>query len=339
MTTLPDAAEASRRRVMLAIDSLDIGGAEEHFVALVNSLVSRGHDVVVAVATAGPLMRRLSCRTHVFARSVKRRYEADYAAFLGDIIERERPALVHAHLYATAVAAADALGDAAIPLVITLHSEGQWMSEFARRRLRRAYESAAAVIGVAAPIVEGARAMSRTPVFHIPNTIWVASEMPKRVTREAMRVGFVGRHVPEKGEDLFWAAAHYVPDAEFVSMTPTTLRNGISGREFISELDVLVVPSRTEGTPFVILEAMAEGTPIVATAVGGIPELARHSHEAILIPPDDSQAIARAVRLLLRDEHLRARLAASAFRRVARQFQLDHGLTRTVAVYRHAFRD
>lgn len=71
--------------------------------------------------------------------------------------------------------------------------------------------------------------------------------------------------------------------------------------EILKQLDVFVLPSRTEGCPIVILEAMAMGLPVVATRVGGNPELVRDGETGYLVPFNDENALARAVLALLAD--------------------------------------
>jgi glycosyltransferase involved in cell wall biosynthesis len=78
--------------------------------------------------------------------------------------------------------------------------------------------------------------------------------------------------------------------------------------------DIFVLSSRWEGCPNVVLEAMAHGLPIVATAVGGIPELVKHGESALLVPPGDPDALAAALARLLRDPALRRTIGEAARR-------------------------
>jgi glycosyltransferase involved in cell wall biosynthesis len=79
---------------------------------------------------------------------------------------------------------------------------------------------------------------------------------------------------------------------------------------------LFVLPSRWEGQPLVLQEALRAGTPVVATRVGGIPGLAGEE-AALLVPPQDPRALAAAVRSVLTDAPLAARLRAAAGRRAA----------------------
>ncbi len=77
-------------------------------------------------------------------------------------------------------------------------------------------------------------------------------------------------------------------------------------------VDCFVLPSVSEGIPFALLEALAAGRPIVATRVGGIPDVVRDGQEALLVPPQDAGAIATAVARVLQDETLANRLSAAS---------------------------
>ena len=81
---------------------------------------------------------------------------------------------------------------------------------------------------------------------------------------------------------------------------------------FYAMADVFVLPSLSEGSPNALLEAMACGLPIVATRVGGVPEIAVDGETALLVPPEDPVALARAIDRLLRDRPLAARLGSAA---------------------------
>jgi glycosyltransferase involved in cell wall biosynthesis len=76
--------------------------------------------------------------------------------------------------------------------------------------------------------------------------------------------------------------------------------------------DLAVLPSHTEGSPNVLLEAMAAGLPIIATAVGGVPEIVEHEKEALLVEKKNPLALARSIERLLGDDDLCRRLSAAA---------------------------
>ncbi|MBI4349710.1 MAG: glycosyltransferase family 4 protein [Elusimicrobia bacterium] len=97
----------------------------------------------------------------------------------------------------------------------------------------------------------------------------------------------------------------------------------------------VVLPSRRENLPLAVLEAMAAGQAIVATQVGGVPELVRHRESALLVPPADPQRLADALVEVCRSGPLRRRLGAAARRR-ARSFSWSAAARRYAALYRAA---
>jgi glycosyltransferase involved in cell wall biosynthesis len=92
---------------------------------------------------------------------------------------------------------------------------------------------------------------------------------------------------------------------------------------FLSGVDVAVLCSRSEGQSNALLEYMAAGRAIVATAVGGNPELIEHGVNGLLIPPGDAGQLARSVMRLLEDEQLALRLGRAARRRVEERYSLQ----------------
>jgi glycosyltransferase involved in cell wall biosynthesis len=90
--------------------------------------------------------------------------------------------------------------------------------------------------------------------------------------------------------------------------------------ELMSEATVFALPSRCEGTPCVILEAMAAGLPIVASDVGGIPALVRHGENGFLVPVGDTAALEARLRELLSDGDLRRRMGARSYEMARTEF-------------------
>jgi len=98
-------------------------------------------------------------------------------------------------------------------------------------------------------------------------------------------------------------------------------------------LDVAVLPSLREAQGLALLEAMAARRPVVASAVGGIPETIRDGMDGLLVPPADPAALAAAVIRLARDAELRDRLAASGRRRVEERFSVTASVRQVEAIY------
>jgi glycosyltransferase involved in cell wall biosynthesis len=160
-------------------------------------------------------------------------------------------------------------------------------------------------------------------------------------------VGAAGRLSPEKGFGQLVEAAAVVlaacPDVGFVLFGDGPLRGEIAGRiaelgltervvlagfradldELLPALDVLALPSFTEGLPNVVLEAFAARVPVVATAVGGTPEVVEDGASGYLVPPGDPNALARRLLDLLADDGLRRAMGQRGRERVQAEFTFE----------------
>lgn len=105
-------------------------------------------------------------------------------------------------------------------------------------------------------------------------------------------------------------------------------------RPFYAMADVLALPSHSEGSPYVLLEAMAAGVPVAATAVGGIPEIASDGETALLVHARDADAMASALRRLLTDAALALSLAARAKEHVSARFSPEAYARSLLAIYK-----
>jgi glycosyltransferase involved in cell wall biosynthesis len=103
--------------------------------------------------------------------------------------------------------------------------------------------------------------------------------------------------------------------------------------EVVAALDVFVLPSRTEGTSNALLEAMATGLPVVATAVGGNPEVVSAETTGMLVPSDNATALADAILRLVASPDLRARIGAAARRHAEERYGARALVRRLEAVY------
>ncbi len=105
-------------------------------------------------------------------------------------------------------------------------------------------------------------------------------------------------------------------------------------REFAAA-DLFVLPSLFDSLPIAVLEAMAAGLPVVATRVGGVPDVVEDTHTGILVEPGDPTALAAALDALAADDGLRGRLGAEAWRRSAR-YSWDAVIPKIKSVYEEA---
>jgi glycosyltransferase involved in cell wall biosynthesis len=350
------ASEARPIRLLLVVDSLEVGGAERQVVDLAGALRRKGYGITVACSVAGDLSGALEEEgvpvRPLLKRLAKRRLSLAYAWRLRRLLKGEQFDLVHAHIYASIAAAAIATLETDVPLVITEHTEASWQDWRARWVSRWVYRRAARIIAVSTPIRR--RLIERDDVHPdlitiVPNAVASASEphadapLPTE-PRERPLVGVVARLQPEKGVASFLKAAARVapqfPEAHFVVAGDGPIRQELvaltedldlgsrvhflgfrsNASALMRSLDVLVAPSLTEGSPLVTLEAMAAGVPVVASAVGGIPDQIRHDKDGLLVPPGDTDALGNALLALLRDPPRARRLGEAGRRRVASRF-------------------
>ena len=101
----------------------------------------------------------------------------------------------------------------------------------------------------------------------------------------------------------------------------------------IPAFDVFILPSKSEAFGYVLVEAGLAAVPVVATNVGGIPDIVVNNETGLLVPPDDASALAGAIDTLLRDPTRRAELAQAHHARCLDKFTIDAMMTQTIASY------
>jgi glycosyltransferase involved in cell wall biosynthesis len=102
---------------------------------------------------------------------------------------------------------------------------------------------------------------------------------------------------------------------------------------FYENADIVVLPTLSEGFPRSVLEAMFCGIPVVASAVGGIPEIVVDGETGYLVPPGDANALANALLRLLRDPHLRIKFGRAGRERVQQHFSSEQMIEKIQALY------
>lgn len=105
------------------------------------------------------------------------------------------------------------------------------------------------------------------------------------------------------------------------------------GYKYLLAFDIYTLPSVKEGFPFAILEAMQAGLPIIATSVGGIPEMIINGTNGLLVPPADPQALAEAIIKLLENKELAKKFGDQAKIDVAQNFSLEKMIAKTSEIY------
>ena len=107
----------------------------------------------------------------------------------------------------------------------------------------------------------------------------------------------------------------------------------VDAASYLSAFDVFVLPSRSEAFAYVLLEAGNASLPVIASNVGGIPEVITDEATGLLFPSGDVDALAKGLERLLSDETLRTRLASALHTRVLTEFSKEKMITKTLALY------
>lgn len=349
------------------------GGLERVLGLLARSQLAYGHEVHVAAIIDGspsayPVLAELRASgVHVHALEIGRRDYLGEREAVAELCHGLRPAVVHTHGYRPDLLDAPVARRAGCAIVTTVHgfTGGDLKNRAYQFLQRRALHEFDAVAAVSNPLRDALR-RSGIPAdrLHTVRNAFERDAAP--MTRDAARhrlglpadayvVGWVGRCSREKGADVLLASlARTSSGSAVVSMigdgperTALAARRlpiGLdvrwhgavaeAGRHFPA-FDVFVMSSRSEGTPMVLFEAMAAGVPIVATTVGGIPDVVSAA-EALLIPPENPAALAAALDSV-RDDPLAAyERAARASARLTREHSTGPWVHRYNAVYRAA---
>ncbi len=152
--------------------------------------------------------------------------------------------------------------------------------------------------------------------------------------------GFPDAHLTlvGEGEDEpgLRALAHGLGLDEAVTFAGPCAHDEVPG--FLADADLFVFPSLQEGLGIAALEAMAAGLPVVASSAGGIPEVVEDGETGLLVPPGDPAALAEAIRRILGDPPLAARLGAAGRRRAHERFSRERQIRLTLEVYERALR-
>lgn len=160
----------------------------------------------------------------------------------------------------------------------------------------------------------------------------VAALLERR--RDVRVVSAGAEHTPGELDRLAELARGLGADAH---VTFLGLRTDVS--DLMNAADVIVNPSDSEGLPLAVLEAMMLGKPVVATAVGGVPDLLQDGARGLLVPPRDPEALAGALDRLLSDGELAARLGAAARAAAERDYSVEATVHTLEDAYAELLRD
>jgi glycosyltransferase involved in cell wall biosynthesis len=283
-------------------------------------------------------------------------------AYLGDLratLDGLRPAVVHANTY-YCLPEATIARRAGVPVVLHAH---EILGDRSKDRaiLRWAASTADHVVAVskaaAAPL---GRLGIADRVTVVPNGVPLASS--PSVPTDPPIVGTVGAISRRKGTDVFLDMAASIaarrPEVRFVVLgsdgpgadadfaaavrrragrmsahLDLEIRHSDDVAGELATWTVFVLPARQDPFPLAVLEAMSAGLPVVATAVGGIPEQIEQGVSGVLVPSDDPDALAAEVSRLLDDREARVRIGAAAAARATSVFSLQKQAAGLASVY------
>ena len=259
---------------------------------------------------------------------------------------------------------------AGVPVVVHVHASDfpgyhDQSPQLVRRIIVGTLTNADAVVALGEVLAQRLRVIApNARITAIPNAVRLAERVTQPTADEPVRVIFLGRIGDRKGTFRLldaWAELVGEPGFETEWGTRATLTIAGDGEvdraqrhieelrlthcvrlsewlppeavvKLLDEAHVLVLPSRNEGQPMAVLEAMARGLCVVASDVGGLREMIGDGG-GLVVPPDDVTAIADALRTVIRDGDLRAELGSVAHKRVESRFDLYSTSRRISALY------
>lgn len=355
-------AAGSPLRVLHLVSSLQVGGMEHFVLRLAEEQQRYGHTTAVLALRDGPLVaeaERMGVQAMVL-RGGKLRRVAENLWHIG----RFRPDVIHPHNPSSLHYAVLGKKVSRGRIVMTYHGEGKGTARMPSAREWRELDALVAVSeGAAAQISHwphgGKLSAIRNGVQFVP------ASRERAAVRAELGLGdepigiIVARLDRLKGHAVLLRAAAALRDrglpftllvagdgAERAPLEALAVELGLGAdrvrflgfRKDVPDLlaasDFFVLPSETEGLPLSVLEAMAHRLAVIATPVGGVPELVPDEHHGLLVPVRDVDALAQALARVVADADLRATLGAHAQARCQGEFGFDRMTRQYVELYR-----
>jgi glycosyltransferase involved in cell wall biosynthesis len=349
----------------------DIGGAQVHVRDVATALHSAGHEVTVLAGSPGTLSDQLAEKGVPFeavpalARAIAPWRDAQAVRQIRSILRRLRPDLVSVHTSKAGWLGRLAARLSGIPVVLTAH--GWAFTEGVPASQRRFYALVERMAGPLADhiitVCDFDRALALEKRIAPPHKITrihngvIDHAGPQTAPRHSSpaRVIMTGRFSAQKDHagllralaelcDLDWTLALAGDGPSQGDATRLAASLGIADRvdflgmrkdvrDLLNRSDIYALISNWEGLPYGILEAMSAGLPVIASAVGGVPEAVIDGETGVLVPRDDVVALRCALASLISDPGRRHRLGTAGRRRYEMAFRFDHMLNATLAVY------
>jgi len=350
-------------RILQFITPARLGGAEHHVLQLCELLGARGHEVTVVCPRGRPLVPELARRgiPHLTPRTMGK---LDLLTLwrLGSWLREGGYDLLHTHLSTASLLGSAAAHRVGVPVVATVHGLNR---AFAFRRVGHLIAVSQAVRTHL--VRQGIPANTIRVVYHgIQQPVAVPDGAQVRgglgIPPDAFVIGVASRLRPEKGHRFLLEAAAQLMRQDEGQRTVVLLVGEGSERPalqaqavalgiarhvhftgfqaevapFLAAMDVCVVPSLKEGLSLVALEAMALARPVVASAVGGLPEVVEEGRTGLLVAPGQVMPLARALAKLAGDPETARAMGQAGRARVRRLFTVERMAAQTEDAYRWA---
>jgi glycosyltransferase involved in cell wall biosynthesis len=326
---------------------------------------------VVCLLKEGWLSSQLKhCGLEVFIVPQHRSFDFIWLRRLGHLVYEEKVDLIHAHEFTMNTYGCIASVMAKIPMVATVHGRNYYTEKLRRRLAYRFVSRRSSMIAVSKGIklflIEraGIKEERVTVIYNgIDAKVYQQCKDPDRVRKEfgingrGPVIGTLGNLYPVKGHTYLLRAAREVvrffPKATFLIAGRGALLDHLQEeaaklniqqnvkflgfREDIPQLlqvmDLFVLPSLSEGLPVSLLEAMAAGKPVIATQVGGNPEVVIEAETGFLVPAGDPVSLSERIISLLRNPNLAERMGEAGRSRVEKDFGLNAMLEKYQQIY------
>jgi glycosyltransferase involved in cell wall biosynthesis len=349
-------------------------GGQNQVLVTVLGLRALGHRTVLVAHPTGELRRRAEEGLDFIALAPRAELDLAAAWRLSRVLKQLKPDIVHAHDPHGVAMASLAVSMSTVPVRprlvasrrVDFHMRQSALSRWKYRQVDCFICASEAIRHI---VISDGIPRQRTVTVHEGIDLGrVAAAPPAELHKElwlpheAPLVGNVAALVAHKGQRHLVDAAQLVlpqhPDARFIIAGEGELRTALEQQirqhhlekhvmlagfraDILSlhkAFDVFVMSSVTEGLGTSLLDAMACGKPVVATTVGGIPEVVVHDETGLLVPPRDPPAMAEAIVRLLSDASLRDRMGAAGLARVRERFSAETMVKNTLRVYQQLAR-
>jgi len=362
--------------LLYVITDLELGGVPLHLHRLVRAMRAHGLSAaVVSLAGAGPVGKMLEGDgVTVYSCEGRGGWDFRVIARLAKIIQAAQPGLIHSLLFHANLASRWAAANVAYPTsrvlceIQTVEVERRWHLWVDRVT----YDGCRFIIGNSPSVIEHLATYARIPPDRLrlvrggidPAPIQAAKPIQRTslglpddgsmvlwvgrldlVKGLSVLIESFGRIAGETNAHLCLAGAGPIREQLERKVRALQLAHCIhflgqptDVTALLKAADVFVLPSRTEGLPNALLEAMAAACPIVTTDVPGCRDLIVHERTGLVVPYGDTQALAAATRRLLRDRAFAARLGARASEVAATEWNTRQTYQAYVALYDEAHR-